>query len=187
MKQSAKPFHKKLLLIISCVVVVALIAIAALTITSYKKSLKEFETSGYILVPSEAEALTTDVNEMHYFSAGTTYREKYGNLISFKDTSNNRVAVDKEQFIHYTDGSLKSFSNGVVLNLMEIGEKQVSYFGVSDKTTIVKNATQYEMSYLGDKMQMQEFIWKIADDTYMVVAPRIKVHLSKDKEVTLDD
>lgn len=187
MKQSAKPFHKKLLLIISCVVVVALVAVAALTITSYKKSLKEFETSGYVLVPSEEEALTTDVNELHYFSAGTTYREKYGKVISFKDTSNNRVTIDKEEFIHYTDGSLKSFSNGVIMNLMEVGDKQVSYFGVSDKTTLVKNGTQYEMSYLGDKMQIQEFIWKIADDTYMVIAPRIKVHLSKDKEVTLDD
>ncbi|MEE1515965.1 MAG: collagen-like protein [Lachnospiraceae bacterium] len=187
MKSSAKSFHKKMLLLISCTVVIALAAVVGLTVFSYKDSLKEFGGSGYILVPSDNPALTTDVNEMHYFSAGTSYREKFGNTISFKDTSNKDVRIDKEQFVHFTDGSLKSFTNGVVMSLTEVDEKQVSYFGVSDKTTIIKNATQYEMSYLGDVMQIQEFIWKIADDTYMVVAPEITVRLSRDKSVTLND
>ena len=187
MKSSAKSFHKKLLILLCCVVAVALVVITALTTVSYKKSFKEFGRAGYILVPSDNAALTTDVNEMHYFSEGTSYREKITGMISFKDTSNKDVKIDKEQFVHFTDGSLKSFTNGVVMSLTEVDEKQVSYFGVSNKTTIVKNATQYEMSYLGDMMQIQEFVWKIADDTYMVVAPQITVHLSKDKEVTLND
>ena len=187
MKSSTKPFHKKLLLIILCTVVVALGTVITLTMFSYKKSFKEFGGSGYILVPSKNAALTTDVNEMHYFSAGTSYREKFGDTILFKDTSNKDVKIDKEQFVHFTDGSLKSFTNGVVMSLTEVDEKQVSYFGVSDKTTILKNGTQYEMSYLGDKMQIQEFVWKIADDTYMIVAPEITVRLSRDKSVTLND
>ncbi len=187
MKSSAKSFHKKLLIAMLCTVVVALGAIITLTFLAYKDSLREFGGSGYILVPSKNIALTTDVNEMHYFSAGTSYKEKFGEKISFKDTSNKDVLVNKEQFVHFTDGSLKSFTNGVVMSLTEVDEKQVSYFRVSDKTTIVKNATQYEMSYLGDVMQIQEFIWKIADDTYMVVAPQITVRLSRDKTVTLND
>ena len=187
MKLSAKSFHKKILLLILCTVVVAIGVVIALTTFSYKETLKEFGGSGYILVPSDKEVLTTDVDEMHYFSAGTTYREKFGESIVFKDTSNNNVKIDKEQFVHYTDGSLKAFTNGVVMSLTEVDKKQVSYFGVSDKTTIVKNATQYEMSYLGDVMQIQEFVWKIADDTYMVVAPEITVRLSKDKQVTFND
>ncbi len=187
MKLSAKSFHKKILLLILCTVVVAIGVVIALTTFSYKETLKEFGGSGYILVPSDKEVLTTDVDEMHYFSAGTTYREKFGESIVFKDTSNNNVKIDKEQFVHYTDGSLKAFTNGVVMSLTEVDKKQVSYFGVSDKTTIVKNATQYEMSYLGDVMQIQEFVWKIADDTYMVVAPEITVRLSKDKQVKFND
>ena len=71
MKSSAKSFHKKMLLLISCTVVIALAAVVGLTVFSYKDSLKEFGGSGYILVPSDNPALTTDVNEMHYFSAGT--------------------------------------------------------------------------------------------------------------------
>ena len=187
MKSSAKSFHKKILLLISCTVIIAIGAVVGLTAFSYKDSLKEFKGAGYILVPSTNPALTTDVNEMHYFSAGTSYREKFGETICFKDTSNKDVKIDKEQFVHFTDGSLKSFTNGVVLSLAEVDQKQVSYFGVSNKTTIVKNATQYEMTYLGDMMQLQEFIWKIADDTYMVVAPQITVSLSRDKKVTLND
>ena len=187
MKSSAKSFHKKILLLISCAVIIVIGVVIGLTTFAYKDSLKEFRGSGYILVPSDNPALTTDVNEMHYFSAGTSYREKFGETIYFKDTSNKEVKIDKEQFVHFTDGSLKSFTNGVVLSLVEVDKKQVSYFGVSDKTTIIKNATQYEMSYLGDKMQLQEFIWKIADDTYMVVAPQVTVSLSRDKKITLND
>ena len=187
MKSSAKSVDKRLLVAMLCTVVVALGAISTLTFWAYKNSLKEFGGSGYILVPSKNVALTTDVDEMHYFSAGTSYKEKFGERISFKDTSNKDVLVDMEQFVHFTDGSLKSFTNGVVMSLTEVDEKQVSYYRVSDKTTIVKNATQYEMSYLGDVMQIQEFVWKIADDTYMVVAPQITVRLSRDKTVTLND
>lgn len=187
MKLSAKSFHKKILLLIFCTVIIAIGAVIGLTVFSYKDSLKEFKGSGYILVPSTNPALTTDVNEIHYFSAGTNYREKYGETVCFKDTSDKEIKINKEQFIHFTDGSLKSFTNGVVLSLTEVDKKQVSYFGVSDKTTILKNATQYEMSYLGDMIQLQEFIWKIADDTYMVVAPQITVNLSRDKRVTLND
>lgn len=187
MKKSAKLFHKKLLLFITIGLVVALSVITGLTVYSYNKQFKKFTNSGYILVPSKEAEITTNVNELRYFSAGTKYREKYGEKILFKDTSNNSVNLNKEQFVHYTDGSLKSFAKGVLMSLTEVDEKQVSYFGISDKTVIVKNATQYEMPYLGETMQIQEFVWKIAEDTYMVVAPQIKLHLSKDKEVTLED
>ena len=61
MKLSAKSFHKKMLLLISCTVVIALAAVVGLTVFSYKDSLKEFGGAGYILVPSDNPALTTDV------------------------------------------------------------------------------------------------------------------------------
>ena len=112
MKSSAKSVDKRLLVAMLCTVVVALGAISTLTFWAYKNSLKEFGGSGYILVPSKNVALTTDVDEMHYFSAGTSYKEKFGERISFKDTSNKDVLVDMEQFVHFTDGSLKSFTNG---------------------------------------------------------------------------
>lgn len=187
MESSGKSFHKKLLIIIVSMVVVSLGAVGALTAYTYKESLNTFGGDGYILVPSKKEDLTTDVDVKHYFSAGTTWREKLGEMISFKDSSNKKVNLDKEQFVHFTDGSLKSFTSGVVMNLSEVNREQVSYYGVSDKTTIIKNANKYEMSYLGDVMEIQEFVWKITDNTYMIVAPEVTVHLSREKEITFND
>lgn len=187
MKSTGGILKNKQLGIIALVVVLVAAAAIGLSLWNWKKAAKTFAGDGYILVPSTEEVMTTETNEQYYFSAGTTYREKMGSSISFKDTSDNQVITDKNRFIHYTDGSLTSFTKGVVMDLNKISSEQVTYYGVSDKSTIVKNGTGYAMSYLGDALEMQEFIWKIAEDTYMVVAPQITVHLNDGMDTTLED
>lgn len=170
------------------VVVFALIlAVTGLTTKTMLDTTKQFSQDGYVLVPSRDSSTTTNMNEQFYFSAGTNYRNKYGQTIKFKDTSNNEVTMGTEEFVHYNDGSLGAFTKGVVMDLAEIGDNQVTYYGVSDKTTILKQGQDYSMSYLGNSLTLNEFIWKISDDTYMLVSPQIVLHLADDIEVVLED
>ena len=170
------------------VVVFALIlAVTGLTTKTMLDATKQFTTDGYVLVPSRDTEVTTNVNEQYYFSAGTNYRKKYGQTIEFKDTSNKEVSMGTEEFVHYNDGSLGAFTKGVVMDLAEIGDNQITYYGVSDKTTILKQGQDYSMSYLGNSLTLNEFIWKISDDTFMVVSPQIVLHLTDDIEVVLED
>ncbi len=169
------------------VVFALLLAITGLTTKTMLDANKQFSTDGYVLVPSRDTEVTTNVNEQYYFSAGTNYRKKYGQKIEFKDTSNKEVSMGTEEFVHYNDGSLGAFTKGVVMDLVEIGDNQVTYYGVSDKTTILKQGQDYSMSYLGNSLTLNEFIWKIADDTFMLVSPEITLHLTDEIEVVLED
>ena len=169
------------------VVFALLLAVTGLTTKTMLDANKQFSADGYVLVPSRDTEVTTNVNEQYYFSAGTNYRKKYGHTIQFKDTSNKEVVMGTEEFVHYNDGSLGAFTKGVVMDLVEIGDNQVTYYGVSDKTTILKQGQEYTMSYLGNSLNLTEFIWKIADDTFMLVSPEITIHLTDEIEVVLED
>lgn len=169
------------------VVFALLLAVTGLTTKTMLDANKQFSADGYVLVPSRDTEVTTNVNEQYYFSAGTNYRKKYGQTIQFKDTSNKEVSMGTEEFVHYNDGSLGAFTKGVVMDLAEISDNQVTYYGVSDKTTILKQGQDYSMSYLGNSLTLKEFIWKIADDTFMLVSPEIKIHLAEGIEVVLED
>ena len=177
----------KQLRIIMVVVFALLLAVTGLTTKTMLDTNKQFSADGYVLVPSRNTEVTTNVNEQYYFSAGTKYRKKYGQKIEFKDTSKKEVSMGTEEFVHYNDGSLGAFTKGVVMDLVEIGDNQVTYYGVSDKTTILKQGQDYSMSYLGNSLTLNEFIWKIADDTFMLVSPEITIHLTDEIEVVLED
>ena len=177
----------KQLRIIMVVVFALILAVTGLTTKTMLDTTKQFSQDGYVLVPSRDSETTKNMNEQFYFSAGTNYRNKYGQTIKFKDTSNNEVSMGTEEFVHYNDGSLGAFTKGVVMDLAEIGDNQVTYYGVSDKTTILKQGQDYSMSYLGNALTLNEFIWKISDDTYMLVSPQIVLHLAEDIEVVLED
>ena len=177
----------KFLGIIIIAVAIVVLAATGLTIKAISDSKKEFYQDGYILVPSTDKMITTNVNEQYYFKEGTKYQNKLGETIIFKDTSDKQVSIDTTQFVHYTDGALGSFSKGVVLDLADIGQEQVKYYGMSEKTIVTKEGVSYSMSYLGKSMDMTEFIWKISDDSYMVVSPMVTLHLNNSTDVVLED
>ncbi len=177
----------KQLRVIMVVVFALILAVTGLTTKTMLDTTKQFSQDGYVLVPSRDAETTTNMNEQFYFSAGTNYRNKYGQTIKFKDTSDREVSMGTEEFVHYNDGSLGAFTKGVVMDLAEIGDNQVTYYGVSDKTTILKQGQEYSMSYLGNSLALKEFIWKISDDTFMLVSPQIVLHLADDIEVVLED
>ncbi len=187
MKTKEKLAAGKSLRIIIIAVVVVILAATGLTIKTIIDSKKEFYQDGYVLVPSTEEIVTTNVNEQYYFSAGTKYQNKLGDTVVFKDTSDKEVSISATQFVHYMDGSLGAFTKGVVLDLADVGQEQVKYYGVSEKTIITKDKITYSMSYLGKEMEMNEFIWKISDDAYMVVSPQVTLHLNNTTEVLLED
>lgn len=187
MKAKDKLFTGKYLRIIIIAAVILVMGMVGLTVRTILKSQKEFYQGGYVLVPPTEENITTNVNEQYYFEAGTKYKNKYGEIIIFKDTSNDEVSVSTEQFVHYEDGSLGAFTKGVVMDLVDVGEEQVKYYGVSDKTIITKEGSSYEMSYLNNSLVMNEFIWKISDDAYMVVSPEVTLRLNNNTEIVLED
>ena len=162
-------------------------ALGSMSFVNYSKGAKEFVADGYILKPSEEVNVTTQVNEQYYFSQGTKYREKFETKVLFKDTSNQDVAIDTEEFVHYADGSLGAFTKGVIMKLDDLEEEQFGYYSLTKNTILVKNGSSYEMSSRGEEMTLGEFVWKISDTDYMLVAPEVTLQIGNDTEVTMPD
>lgn len=70
--------------------------------TKYVNSLKSgFAADGYIMMQSQETG-----NKRIDFTAGTVYKDKYPDSIEFTDANGNSVTVPRENFIHYSDGSI---------------------------------------------------------------------------------
>ena len=173
-------------LIIAAVLVIA-IGLGALSVSRNIKTTRRFIADGYILKPSAEEIVTTDVDTQYYFAQNNKYKEKYGTKVLFKDKSNRDVAIDTNQYLHYADGSLGSFTKGVLMNLSDITEEQFGYYSLTKNTILVKNGNSYEMSSRGEAMELSEFIWKISDTDYMIVSSEVTLHLNDSTEIVLPE
>ena len=180
MKLKAK---RSITLIIVAVLLLA-VGLGVLSVSHNAKSMKQFVADGFIL-DAPAEIAVTEVNQQHYFSQGSKYQEKFDTKVLFKDANGEEVSIDINQFLHYADGSLGSFTKGVIMNLDDVGEEQFGYYSLTPNTLLLKNGTSYEMSSRGEKMTISEFVWKISDTDYMIVSPEVTLKLSASQEITL--
>ncbi len=178
--------NKGITVIISAVVIIAGL-LGTLSVSRNLKNTREFIADGYILKPSENEVVTTDVDEQYYFSQGTKYKEKYATKILFKDNAGEEVSLDVNEFIHYADGSLGSFTKGVLMGLKDITEEQFGYYSLTKNTILIKNNNTYEMKSRGESMEISEFIWKISDTDYMIVSPEVTLHINDSTDITLPE
>lgn len=178
----------KSLIVIFVSVFAFILATAGITASAFIGSGESFLTDGYILDPSSEEILTTEVNNQYYFSAGTKFKERYDEFVEFKDINKNKVSIDNNKFIHYLDGSLGALSKGVLIEADEgVVSDQAVYYSISDKTTLVKNGSSYSMTTLDSQKELTDFVWKISDNSYMVVSDEVTLHLSDSQEVTFPD
>ena len=185
---------KKTVIVILAGVLVLAAGLGTLSVMNYMRGRKEFIADGYILEASknaasaeETEEEVTAINDQHYFSQGSPYREKFGTKVLFKDTSDKEIAVDLEEFVHYMDGSLGSFTKGVIMNIDDLAQEQFSYYSLTKNTVLVKNGSRYEVSSRGEAMDMEEFVWKISDTDYMLVSPEVTLRIAGTSNVTLPE
>ena len=75
---------------------------------------KAFLDSGYVLQSMDE---TQQNVERYYFNSNETYKTKYDKNVIFKNTEGEEVTANTTNFIHYSDGSISAFTNGVILEI----------------------------------------------------------------------
>lgn len=130
---------------------------------------KTFEGSGYILKYSQD-------NQRYYFEQETKYKNTYNNQITFKNTDGEKIAVDKDNFIHYDDGSISSFVKGVLLDLETIDTDPITYYNVSANKVLKKlSNNKYVTKNLDKEIQFTNLMWKISDSKYLLASDSMKI------------
>ena len=127
---------KKGLTIILIGIVLLAAGLGGLSIAHTVASTKEFVSDGYILAPSDETVVSGDVCKQVYFSKGTKYREKYDERVEFENQAGGKVSLSTEQFLHFADGSLGSFTKGVLLNVQDIDLEKLGYYSITKNSCL---------------------------------------------------
>ena len=172
-------FKNKSLIVILVIFVVFLLGFGSLAFIQNNNSGKSFSTDGYILIP-EKSSLSGDANTQYYFAKGTKYEMKYPKKLTFRDTESNQVSIDSSVFVHYNDGGLSAFSKGVIVDLNDLDKTRIQYYGLSADTKIEKTGNNYILLNRNESMKLNDFIWKIDQNKYLITSDSIEVNYSKE-------
>ncbi|GEM_PF-5324087 len=181
--------NKKVTRLFILLAVAFLVVISAIGVLSNNKFLSAKETflaDGYILIPSDESDDT--LHSQCFFLSGSSYMQNYDHTISFTDVNSNKVNIDSKNFIHYTDNSLASLSDTVLLDTDELVGEQVSYYAISAKNVLSRSgADGYQTDNAGEKINFSNFIWKISSSRYMAVSKKIKLVVSETSQQVFDN
>lgn len=160
------------------VVIMSMILIggtSAFSVRNKATSKITLERGGFILDGTENKA---DGYCKYYFEEDTTFEYRYPDSIVFHDTENQTAIADTTSFIHYSDGSIASFSQGVITDLNNISGSVLNYFRLSCDNIMELSGNSYMLDYQDTSNYFSDFLWKIADNKYLIASKEIKIQFS---------
>lgn len=114
------------------------------------------------------------------FTKGAEYKyDLSGNLV-FEDKQKNKVQISDEVFLHYESGNLATFNDSVFIpfNTIKKDGSFIEAYYINKNEVISSAQTSYYIDNYGTMIDFEEFIWKINDNHYMVVAKNVNLNLN---------
>ena len=137
-----------------------------------KENNKAFLDSGYVLQSMEE---TQQNVERYYFNSNEIYKTKYDKKVIFNNTEGEEITANTTNFIHYSDGSISSFSNGVILDLNNIDADPITYYNIMANDVLEKAGENYTISNLDQTLRFTNLIWKIDTNKYIIISNDISL------------
>lgn len=139
-------------------------------------SRKTFPADGYIL------EVTSEENIQHAsglaFSASTVYKKKFPSSYIFKDVQGESNTVDAASFIHYSDGSLSSFSDGTAVNMHDVGKGFLEFYLLKEGMVMSKASEGWEIDSNQNMIAFPEILWQLTDQKVMAASDEMTLELS---------
>lgn len=140
-----------------------------------EKNREIFPADGYVLeVISEGEKQTAAGLT---FSTGTQYRGKFPSSYSFRDIQGQKNVVEETSYIHYSDGSLSAFTDGVTVNMREAGRGFIEFYSLKRAMVMTKAAEGWEIDNNGNIMEFPEMIWQISGEKLLAASDDMTLEL----------
>ncbi len=137
------------------------------TIRIENENNKLFLDSGYVL---QSKQETDQTVERYYFNSNETYKTKYEQKVVFDNTEGEEITANKNNFIHYSDGSISSFTNGVLLDLENIDADPITYYNIMANDVLEKSGDGYAIKNLDQTLRFSNLIWKIDTNKYIIIS-----------------
>ena len=186
-----RTMKNKSLLVIFLAAIAAAAAFTGVGVMLAGQQSRAFAGDGYILASEEAaktsgEEETQTEPELLYFSTGTRYRSQFPDSAVFTDVQGSRQAVQHTSFVHYADESVSSLSDGVAVNMDDIGMGIVNHYGVSAGVVMMANGDGYTVENNGSQVNFRNMLWKLSDTALMLHSAPLTLHLPDGTSQTVD-
>lgn len=171
---------KKMVFIVTSILVVVCVSIF-LAYQFQKDKEYTFNKDGYILVSNVEETASK-----YYFSAGSSYQEKYPAKIVFTDIDQNKVVSDNTSFVHYTDGSISVLKKSAILDLSNVSGDLVNYYNLFIDTELSKIDISYRAESSNGTYEFTNFVVKVSDSKYLLVGNNMTLRIGEEDAVTIN-
>lgn len=155
------------------------------TLEVQKDNIKTFDDSGYILQSSTSSVQGTNIDR-YYFMKDEKYEKKYNEKVIFNDTDGEEVKTELQNFIHYSNGDISAFCNGVLLNLADLDKNPITYYNISANRKLEKNGNTYSIKNLNETLEFEQLIWKISNNKYIIISNNIQIFLEDGTNKTIN-
>jgi len=175
-----KLFNKRFILILgSTITLLVILAVAMVFLT--KENTKTFTREGYIIASSKEES------NKYYFEKGTSYKQNINSELVFTDTTGQKVNVETDNFLHYTDGGIKFLKNGVIMDLENIQSNIVPYYNITNKSLLEYSKKSYYIETIDKTLVFNNLIGRISDNKYIVAGTDIRLQLAGNNSEIIGD
>lgn len=158
--------------------------VGAYTLMQNKGNQKAFRESGFMIDGTEA---TEGGYAKYQFEEGTNLKVRYPDKLVFQDVESREVVTDSVAFLHYNSGSLEALSGGVIVDLNELKETgYLDYYNLAPESVLENQGNTYVIQSRDGSMYLQNFIWKIGEDKYLLVSEHIDVSFSDNQTRAYD-
>lgn len=175
-----KLFNKKFALILGSTIILLLVLIIAIVFLT-KENTKSFTRSGYIIASSKENSTK------YYFDEGTNYKTNINSELVFTDASGEKVNVETDNFMHYTDGGIKFLKNGVIMDLESVNSTIVPYYNITNKSLLEYSNKSYYIETIDKTLSFNNLIGRISENKYIVAGVDIKLQLAGNDNVISGD
>ena len=175
-----KMFNKKFFLILgSAITLLIVLSIGMILLT--KENAKTFSKEGYIITSGKEDTAK------YYFEEGTTYKKNINSQLVFTDKNGDKVAVETNNFMHYTDGGIKFLKNGVIMDLNSINNSTVPYYNITDKSVLEYSKKSYFIETIDKTLGFNNIAGRISENKYIFAGVNVKLQLAGNENIIEGD
>ena len=167
----------KSFLVISIVGILALVLMVTAGITLGRQKGTSFQADGYVMETSEQDDGTLQAVQ-DQFAAGSSYKANAMGTVTLKDLEGTSVQMEKESFVHYTDGSLSAFAEGTIVDMNQVDAGLMTSYNAPAQTVLSSSGANYVTDNNSYELSFTDFLWKLTDTKYMAVSSNIQIQLA---------
>ena len=97
------------------------------------------------------------------FAAGTVIGKKFPSSYAYQDVEGDKTVVADDSFLHFSDGSISAFTDGVVVDAAAVNDSVVEFYSLKAQMVMTAGNSGYSIDNNSKTMEFGELLWMLND------------------------